>query len=41
MKPHEVTDGIIRRFIEEKLAEGLNPATIRILIALLSSIHVE
>lgn len=31
----------IRRFIEAKLAEGLNPATIRILVAILSALFVE
>ncbi|ACG74890.1 integrase family protein [Anaeromyxobacter sp. K] len=31
---------LIRRFIEAKLAEGLNPATIRILVALLSALYV-
>ena len=39
-RPHEVDSGLIRRFVEAKLAEGLNPATIRILVALLSSLYV-
>ncbi len=39
-KPHEVDAALVRRFIEGKLAEGLNPATIRILVALLSALYV-
>src|SRR5262249_1069631 len=35
LKPHEVGRRTIRAFIEAKLAEGVNPATIRIMISLL------
>jgi len=40
-KPHEVDASLIRRFIEAKLAEGLNPATIRIFVALLSALFAN
>jgi integrase len=40
-KPHEVGASLIRRFIEAKLAEGLNPATIRIFMALLSAVFAS
>jgi integrase len=40
-KPHEVSASLVRRFVEAKLAEGLNPATIRILVALLSALFAN
>lgn len=41
LRPSQVDQAAIRRFVELKLAEGLNPATIRILIAILSGLFVE
>lgn len=40
-KPSDVDAGRIRAFIEAKLAEGLNPATVRILVALLSALYAD
>src|SRR5438128_2693021 len=41
LKPTAVDAACIRAFIERKLAEGLNPATVRIFVALLSSVFVD
>ena len=41
MKPHEVNAANLRRFIEAKLAEGLNPATIAHFIHLISSLFTD
>ncbi len=41
MKPGEVNAGNLRRFIEAKLAEGLNPATIAHFIHLISSLFTD
>jgi integrase len=41
LRAHEVDQGTIRRFVEAKLAEGVNPATIRVLVAILSGLFVE
>lgn len=41
LRPDEVTAVTIRRFVESKLAEHLNPATVRILVAILSSLYVD
>jgi integrase len=41
LKPTAVDVARIRAFVELKLAEKLNPATIRIMVALLSSIFVD
>lgn len=41
MKPGEVNAANLRRFIEAKLAEGLNPATIAHFIHLLSSLFTD
>lgn len=41
LKPHDVTASVLRRFIETQLAAGLNPATIRIHVALLSAVFVD
>jgi len=41
LKPSAVDVARIRAFIEQKLIEKLNPATIRILVALLSAVFVD
>jgi len=41
LKPGEVDAARIRAFVETKLAEGLNPATVRVLVAILSSLFVD
>lgn len=41
MQPGDVDAGTIRRFVEAKLAEGLAPGTVRIMVALLSSLYEE
>jgi integrase len=40
-RPGEVDAGRIRAFVEAKLAEGLNPATIRIFVATLSALFTD
>lgn len=41
LKPSEVDQALVRRFVEAKLAGGLASGTVRILVALLSSLFVE
>lgn len=41
MKPGTVDTGIIRSFIELKLAEKCNPASVHLMIALLSSVYLD
>lgn len=41
LKPTAVDTACIRRFVELELAEGANPATIRIYVSLLSSLFVD
>ena len=41
LRPDDVDHGVVRRFAEKKLAEGLASGTVRILVALLSSLYVE
>lgn len=41
LRPSEVDAARIRAFIDAKLTEGLNPATIRILVSLLSSLLTD
>jgi integrase len=41
LRPTEVDAGRIRAFIEAKLAEGVNPATIRIEVAILSALFTD
>lgn len=41
LRPAEVDASLMRRFIEAKLAEGLKPGTVRILVALLSSLYTD
>jgi integrase len=41
LKPHEVNAGNLRRFVEDKLAEGLNPATVKHCVSLLSSLFTD
>ena len=41
LKPLDVNAARIREFIETKRAEGLNPATVRILVALLSALLTD
>lgn len=41
LRPSEADTATIRGFIAAELAAGVNPATIRILVALLSSLYVD
>ncbi len=41
LRPSEVDRGVIRRFIEGRLALGLSPGTVRVMVALLSGIFEE
>jgi integrase len=41
LRPSEVDAACIRAFVELKRAEGLNPATIRILVAILSALFTD
>jgi integrase len=41
LRPQDVDHGVIRRFIEGRLVAGLNPGTVRVMIALLSSLFEE
>ncbi len=41
LRPTEVDADRIRAFIEAKLAEGVNPATIRIFVAILSALFTD
>jgi integrase len=41
LRPTEVDAGRIRAFVEAKLAEGVNPATIRIFVAILSALFTD
>jgi integrase len=41
MKPYEVNAATIRRFVEDKLAEGLNPTTVGHCIRQLSSLYAD
>jgi integrase len=41
LRPGEIDAGRIRAFIETKLAEGANPATIRIYVAILSALFTD
>jgi integrase len=41
LRPSEVDAGLIRAFIEKKLSEGLASGTVRIMIALLSSLYTD
>jgi integrase len=41
MKPSEVNAANLRRFIEAKLSEGLNPATVQHFVALISSLFTD
>ncbi len=41
LRPSEVDAARIKAFIDAKLADGLNPATIRILVSLLSSLMTD
>lgn len=38
LRPSDIDAGLIRRFVEAKLAEGSNPATVRIYLAILSKL---
>lgn len=41
MKPYEVTAATIRRFVEDKLAEGLSPTTVGHCVRQLSSLYAD
>jgi len=41
LRPHEVDHAAIRRFAEKKLAEWLASGTVRLMVALLSSLYVD
>jgi integrase len=41
LRPGEVDAGRIRAFVEAKLVEGVNPATIRIFVAILSALYAD
>ncbi|MGA8892364.1 MAG: site-specific integrase [Anaeromyxobacteraceae bacterium] len=41
LRPGDVDAGRIRAFIEAKLVEGVNPATIRIFVAILSALYTD